>query len=616
MQRLQQQPWIGLLIVLGILIAIYLPTLQTIINGSEHLMMIDVGETQIVLNTWGTLHMTGYPHYVILGNILVTIMKAIGISAATAPALVSMLWGILALTLIYALAVHLSQRPLLAMALMLVFGLMRFVWIHQVVAEIYSFSLLLLVALFALAMWKRPIPYRIVWLAILGGVAVAHYRTIAFSAPALIFITWDEFWQTVRKPKLLALCILGALAGFVPYLYLPLRARAGAEWAYGNPRTLEALWFQFRAGEAVYLFGPPESSEQFLNNWERINKLLISEISLIGVILGLVGIGVGLISTKYRRFAITLLLSALPAYGFAVGLYYDILALVILNITFALAMGWLFLADVGLQQLETTPVGRAWGLVGVAAVTIIFAVWLYRENHDFVYELTHDRTGLETIELANRTPPGDTLMIAWGPRYFAVGFAQDVEGELQHFERADHNADFASIAQESPIVTPEYTFFAHPISWWEARLQQSVYPQAIAPDLVALNTERQFAEADLPEPEDDIGVVAQDYSLTCTDDKFVLTVNWAARRQPTQNYSVLVHLLDASGAVIAQDDKFAPVFGLRPMNTWLEGEVVRDVYSFDQLLNAASIRFGLYEQLANGEFQNYNLVTIPATCGA
>jgi hypothetical protein len=49
----------GFAVVLLILLPFYLITLQTIPNGAEHYYMIDVGEMQIVLNKWGTLHATG-----------------------------------------------------------------------------------------------------------------------------------------------------------------------------------------------------------------------------------------------------------------------------------------------------------------------------------------------------------------------------------------------------------------------------------------------------------------------------------------------------------------------------------------------------------------------------
>ncbi|MFN8562341.1 MAG: DUF2723 domain-containing protein [Anaerolineae bacterium] len=97
---------LGLLAALAILLLAYLPTIQTIPNGSENYYMIDVGETQIVLNRWGTLHATGYPLYVMSGSALVSLLCAFGISSATAPAVVSLLWGVLTLVLIYALALR------------------------------------------------------------------------------------------------------------------------------------------------------------------------------------------------------------------------------------------------------------------------------------------------------------------------------------------------------------------------------------------------------------------------------------------------------------------------------------------------------------------------------
>ncbi|MBK8030541.1 MAG: DUF2723 domain-containing protein [Chloroflexi bacterium] len=98
------------LLPLAALLVIYVTSLQTIPNGSEHYFMMDVGETQIVLNTWGTLHATGYPLYVMSGNLTVAVLRLIGVSAATAPAVVSLIWLLAALGLIYALMRHLTGR--------------------------------------------------------------------------------------------------------------------------------------------------------------------------------------------------------------------------------------------------------------------------------------------------------------------------------------------------------------------------------------------------------------------------------------------------------------------------------------------------------------------------
>src|SRR5689334_14022954 len=103
---------LGFAVVVLILLPFYLFTLQTIPNGSDQLPMIDVGETQVVLNVWGTLHATGYPLYVLLSAALVTILKAFGVSAAAAPAVTSLLWGMLALAVIYTLGLALTRRVL------------------------------------------------------------------------------------------------------------------------------------------------------------------------------------------------------------------------------------------------------------------------------------------------------------------------------------------------------------------------------------------------------------------------------------------------------------------------------------------------------------------------
>jgi hypothetical protein len=251
-------------------------------------------------------------------------------------------------------------------------------------------------------------------------------------------------------------------------------------------------------------------------------------------------------------------------------------------------------------------------------VTGIYGYWLHERSYDFIYGLTHDPTGLDTIAMAENAPPDSTLMLAWGPRYFAVGFAQDVEGQLSHIRRADHNADFPKLAEHGAIITPEYTLYNQDKTWWESKLGKPVYLNGVAPQLIEISTERTLlTEAELaaiPAPADAIPVVVYQSNVHCTDTLFVIEIEWLALTQPDRNLSVLMHLLDTNGVLIANDDKFAPVFGRRLMNEWLAGEVVRDVYSLPRLANAKTIEFGLYEQLPDGSFKNYNVITYPAEC--
>ena len=125
-------------------------------------------------------------------------------------------------------------------------------------------------------------------------------------------------------------------------------------------------------------------------------------------------------------------------------------------------------------------------LILIAAVA--FAGFLYSENAPFIHSLTDDPTGLETIALAQHTPPGSTLMLAWGPRFFAVGFARDVLAILPGVRLVSHKADYKQLLEYGELVTPEYTFYNQPISWWEDQLGARVYLRAVAPELVQIDT--------------------------------------------------------------------------------------------------------------------------------
>jgi hypothetical protein len=672
-----------------ILLLIYLPTLQTIVNGSSHYTMIDVGEIQTALNVWGTIHATGYPLYTIIGSAIVGVMRAFGVASATAPGLLSLLFGLAALVLLFALAVNVLTpdarpentrtdmglkplvRPLAALAVMLLFGLTRTVWIYNVVAKYYSFNLLIMTLLLLLALWRPPVRGRLYGLALLGGVAVFHHRALLTFAPALLFAVWRDLWGSYQFPvarnklkvkslklkgelpewekekgesiklkaegkaetksgnskletgnsklethpsvlstqhsalkKLLACLLLGAV-GFLPYLYLPLRASAGAAWVYGQPNTWSGFWDQFLGREASQYMGLLTSADALVANFNRINTVLVNDLTAPGILLGLLGLLAGIRNTRHRRAAITITLLGAAAYVFHVVYYTDVLSALILLVTLSLAFGWLFLLDAVLSHLPDTRLR----LVLLAVITLPSAFYLYQHNDAFIHDLTNDPTGQETIAIAQGAPPGSTLMLNWGPRYHAVGFAKYVLGKLPNIALVDHNADFKAIGSRGgQLVTPDFTFYNRPISWWETALGAKVYLNAVAPHLVAVNTHLQIAKR-----LSGTGARALDSNVTCTDNHINLQVRWAAAEKPSEALSVFVHLLDDNGNMLAQADQAAPVYGWRPLTTWEAGEVVRDVYPLPRPASAARIQYGLYRSLPGG-FQNTADYTIPVKC--
>jgi hypothetical protein len=256
-------------------------------------------------------------------------------------------------------------------------------------------------------------------------------------------------------------------------------------------------------------------------------------------------------------------------------------------------------------------------IILVSLGTVSYANWLIAKNSDWIDNQTSDTSGLDTIAIVENTPDNSTLMLAWGPHHFAAGVAKDVLGQLPSITLVDHNADFRAIVAESTLFTPEFTLFAQPPSWWESRIGQPIYLSAAAPRLLQIDTKpRLFDEEQImPQQQDDnVPVIALGYKIKCVGQFRALYVDWLALETPTRDLSVLVHILNNEGIQLGNADQFAPVYGRRPLTTWQAREIVADIYPLPELDAAATVRFGLYEQLPSEEFQNYNIIDMPYEC--
>jgi hypothetical protein len=77
-----------------------------------------------------------------------------------------------------------------------------------------------------------------------------------------------------------------------------------------------------------------------------------------------------------------------------------------------------------------------------------------------------------------------------------------------------------------------------------------------------------------------------------------LTLYWQSIAKTESDYTVFVHLLDASGAVVAQKDS-EPLDGKYPTSIWDAGEIVKEGYGFTIPTDARapfSIEIGMYAQ--------------------
>jgi hypothetical protein len=81
-------------------------------------------------------------------------------------------------------------------------------------------------------------------------------------------------------------------------------------------------------------------------------------------------------------------------------------------------------------------------------------------------------------------------------------------------------------------------------------------------------------------------------------DDMDLTLYWRAQQQMETSYKVFVHLYDAEGEIVAQQDR-VPGLGARPTTDWQEGEVLADRYSLrvppDLAPGSYRLAVGLYD---------------------
>jgi hypothetical protein len=91
---------------------------------------------------------------------------------------------------------------------------------------------------------------------------------------------------------------------------------------------------------------------------------------------------------------------------------------------------------------------------------------------------------------------------------------------------------------------------------------------------------------------DEIGLAG--YDLTVAQ-SITLTLTWQPLRAPERDYTVFVHAVDASGAVVGQDDS-PPVDNVYPTSAWRPGDLIRDVHVVNLDRQAVALRVGLYDR--------------------
>ncbi|MFY9553247.1 MAG: DUF2723 domain-containing protein [Blastocatellia bacterium] len=268
--------------------------------------LVDSGELIVAAHSLGVAHPPGFPLYVLLahlaalvpmGNVAVRVNFASALFAAMASSVAS-------LVLFEALLIRRTstltrearkkrerskkgkktsaatqpareaaeESPVVIITSCLITGLLlafsRTLWAYATIAEVYTLNALLILLVFLLMFrWRRV--RRVVLLyaaAVVFGLALGvHHVTVALMLPALAALVFATEGRSFFTSRRLLHAALFAVAGLGIYLYLPLAAARSPIMNWGDPRTVERLWWHLtgRQYQVFFSFSLQTMASQF-----------------------------------------------------------------------------------------------------------------------------------------------------------------------------------------------------------------------------------------------------------------------------------------------------------------------------------------------------------------
>jgi Protein O-mannosyl-transferase TMEM260-like len=220
--------WMPVLVVVGLGGALYLRTMQPTLGG-----MFNSEEFQQAAYSLSLAHSTGYPLYLMLGKVWVTLV-VVG-DVAYRLNLFSAFWALDAAVLTYCITLSLARSQFAAVLAGFVFVTNEAVWRYASVAEVDTFTTFLAGAvILSLLRWRQQHP-RLEVVGLVYGFALAHHRTSALYAPALVLFVLMHDRSVLRSPALVVRTALAALVPLAAYLYVPLRAATSPEIERPSP---------------------------------------------------------------------------------------------------------------------------------------------------------------------------------------------------------------------------------------------------------------------------------------------------------------------------------------------------------------------------------------------
>ncbi|HYP39518.1 MAG TPA: DUF2723 domain-containing protein [Chloroflexia bacterium] len=610
---------------------------------------VDSPEFQQAAYSMSVAHPTGYPLYLLLGRLWITIFPFGDV--AFRMNLLSAVFAALAVWTLYALVRQVTSNTAAGIAAAALFSVQGIPWSQASVAEINTLNTLLVGLTFlSFILWadgRLPLPAA----AFAFGLAASHHRTVLlYVVPLALYAIFAA--RGGRAPRIrrshLALSALLAFLPFAAYAYLPLRAYT-TPW-YSN--NWEGFW-QHIAGESALSAIRSALGQSLIG---RFRLLLAGQMFrgpegwiLLG--LGLLGIAIMLFVLVRRRrargqdvaaghlnrlhLAPATLCAVSSSLGIGFAAIYDIydiyeyLAVPIFMWCVLAGVGFLgLLASIEVATMRVRDIhpfrnskfdirnleGAVVLLVAGLLCTITAAASLTRRDIMVDFSKLDRREHWAMLKQAlGGVPPGTILIGDWSHLNEALYF-QRVEGWRPDLIAAPLESVFAGegalldgwlgegrqvylFGHYGPIQH-RFTIEAKGPLWQvTGRKTEEATPE------MAHRVDRRFGYSILL-----VGYTIEPADKLKPGDLLKLTLYWQATERIYERYTVFTHVIDEAGIKVGQKDD-EPQRGFEPTILWQPNQTVMDTVEVpiaaDGQPGSYRLIVGLYNSVTQERLQAY-----------
>jgi hypothetical protein len=432
--------WIAAVAIGVAAFALYLLTLAPTVG------LVDSGEFIFAATLLDIPHPPGTPLYVLIGHLFSRLPWGnpafrLNLMSAVFAALAAAGLFLLALRALIPPPVHAGRkrraaaspsidipgvRIIAAAIAALTYAASGTLWSYATVAEVYTLNTALLsLAVFFLLGSSAAGPALLFF-----GLALAvHHVSALFFLPGAVYWLW-----TARPRSFSAKTLLFLLPGIATYLYLPIRALGHPILNWGNPSTLERLFWHVSGKQ--YRSNFISDIDSLLSRAWFFARLAADEFTLLGLAFVLLGLYL-LWSKSHRIFVfIGLTVGCNLFYALIYEISEDNEAYVLPTfLLLAICLGW------GLRHVldtvwQSSRKAIAIAVAGGLCILPIFSLWShYAENNHRHYLVARDY-GLNVLE---NLEPGALLLTMDWQLYSPLLYLQKVEGHRKDVACVDVN---------------------------------------------------------------------------------------------------------------------------------------------------------------------------------